>query len=319
MDHFKREAVELVVNAGFTHKDLLREIRAALKETSDKLEMREVLYCGSYGGFEYSKEFARFLHDGHDHDPEEPPDRCVIEELGEFGRDMQTKYPKIHDMVSRYCAMDLDSAFHKVAMIVTSVRELAAIRELIETRLSTASDDEFFEGPSGDAAVVHAWQLALDMDLSRHSKAALLDACDADIAKHEACIRESQEKLASTFSTECVLAMIHSCVTRRSAAAASSEKLDSFADAIARYGLDDSDLWRCQAYFDVNAMRFLAGRNHALPLFDVDEQQLHKNVDIEVGLLFASTRYCKLKVARVPQVLGWKVVQYDGKESIRVL
>jgi hypothetical protein len=49
-----------------------------------------------------------------------------------------------------------------------------------------------------------------------------------------------------------------------------------------------------------------------LPLNEVEVV----NVDIDMGLLFASCKNCKLQIAEVPQFLEWRIDECGGFETV---
>jgi hypothetical protein len=86
----------------------------------------------------------------------------------------------------------------------------------------------------------------------------------------------------------------------------------SFPDAIEKFGLNCWKIWKSQKHFIDGAMRFLQEQPDLLTL-PLNEGI---NFDVNIGLLFASNEYCKLKFAEVPQLVQWTRHEYDGLEEI---
>jgi hypothetical protein len=87
----------------------------------------------------------------------------------------------------------------------------------------------------------------------------------------------------------------------------------SFTDSLNHYGINHWKLWESyHKYFNYRAMRFLQEKPDllTLPLNEVI------NVDLDIGLLFASTINCRLKVTEVPQLLSWKIEKHGSCETI---
>lgn len=92
----------------------------------------------------------------------------------------------------------------------------------------------------------------------------------------------------------------------------------SFGEAIQKMGGKSGwSIWTQQRFYDAIAMKYLIEN----PLLN-----LHLDADANIarfeeamGLLFASTIYCKLAIEEIPALVGYEIVEYDGLETVRIL
>ena len=65
---------------------------------------------------------------------------------------------------------------------------------------------------------------------------------------------------------------------------------------------------------------FTVGRVDGVDGVEAEGQaEAEAQVMTRAGLAFASSRYCKLEVAWMPQVLDWTIAEYDGLERVTVV
>lgn len=110
MDTIKKIAVDLVLNHNIKHSEINLEISKAILEESNKLPKIRVLYCETYGGYGYSKEFLKYK--GTDDDEDRVNDLPLIVS---FGIKMINQYPEIASMIRKYVFYDLKHIFDKAS------------------------------------------------------------------------------------------------------------------------------------------------------------------------------------------------------------
>jgi hypothetical protein len=91
-----------------------------------------------------------------------------------------------------------------------------------------------------------------------------------------------------------------------------NQNIKTFTDAIEHFTEDNSEIWHYQKYYDNYAMRFLLQYPNLLCHCDID-------INKELGLLFASTSLCNLKVCEIPHLLDYKISNYNNIERIKIL
>lgn len=105
-----------------------------------------------------------------------------------------------------------------------------------------------------------------------------------------------------------------------------------FHDALKKFGFDDFRIWECQDTYSKLAMQYLSIKSKdyiekvsdgqkvydfviSHDYFEIPEDE-YNNIIKDFGLECASSRYCSLKIAEVPQFVSWYVGEYDGLEQI---
>jgi hypothetical protein len=91
------------------------------------------------------------------------------------------------------------------------------------------------------------------------------------------------------------------------------EEREDFVNKIEEHGEDSIEIWKHQSYYNKKAMQFLVRHPDIFTINTLD-----KCTDIEMGLLCANGGYCHLTIGEAPQLLSWKISEYDGLESITV-
>jgi hypothetical protein len=139
----------------------------------------------------------------------------------------------------------------------------------------------------------------------------LFEAIDQETKKRNIKINEHMEKLEKNLPIELMLdSLKHKYPGEIEDDRNMRQK--SFADAIQKFGLNSWKIWKSQKHFDDSAMRFLQEKPDLLTL-PLNEDI---NFDVNIGLLFASNEFCKLKFAEVPQLVQYTTHEYDGLEEI---
>jgi hypothetical protein len=106
----------------------------------------------------------------------------------------------------------------------------------------------------------------------------------------------------------------------------------NFLEAIKKYGVDDNRIWKHQQRYNELALQYLMIKskqcipqifketyvydyiisNSYIKINDEDYNKIVKNF----GLSCASSQYCSLEIAEVPEYINWYVGEYDGLEEI---
>lgn len=105
MEDLVQSAAELVVAGTATHEEIQKAIKDELMRRSEGERPKLRVYCATYGGFGYSKEFSDFPGTGSSRGDDPVPDLIA------FGRRFLEDNPKIARMVATYFAYDLEKLF----------------------------------------------------------------------------------------------------------------------------------------------------------------------------------------------------------------
>ena len=297
MDIIKSQVVDLIVNHGIQHKTIIKEIRKALEEASLNLPQLRILYCGSHGGYEYTKEFEEYLNE---HKRPNSINHRIddLKYISDFGLLYITKYPHIEDYIRKYIYYDLAKVFYNICDIVMAKNKINIMQDnynIVKELKTVFASDKAIE-------VIPEWDLYCQKKnfiklVPNYTKEMLLTSFENTIQKYNDKIEVLYQNLENKFTKHVINMMIETY-------------------SLSKYDLDERDSfinslnWRDQGYFDRSAMEFLERYEELLPEFDAI------SVSEKVGLLFASTQYCNLKIGKVPCLLDWTISEYDGMESI---
>jgi len=92
----------------------------------------------------------------------------------------------------------------------------------------------------------------------------------------------------------------------------------SLLEAVHYYGENHWAVWECQSTFSRIAMRFLVRFPDLFKEIVLDDD-VNEKMLLKAGLAFASSSSCTLQVHKVPELMDWKIHEYDGLESIQVI
>lgn len=107
-----------------------------------------------------------------------------------------------------------------------------------------------------------------------------------------------------------------------------------FHDALKKFGVDDPRIWECQNRFSALTMQYIQSKSKdyiykenntndyqaydfvvSNDYLQISKEDYNKLIE-QLSLECASSRYCSLKIAEVPQHVSWYVGEYDGLEQI---
>lgn len=110
----------------------------------------------------------------------------------------------------------------------------------------------------------------------------------------------------------------------------------NFIEAITKFGVDDNRIWKHQQRYNKLALQYLMtllqecipqefnqdfNRNYVYDFvisnsyISINDEEYNKIVK-DFGLLCASSQYCSLEIAEVPEYISWSIGEYDGLEKI---
>jgi hypothetical protein len=79
-----KDILKKCLNNGYNPKELLSDVFNIIDKELDSNEVKYILYCGSYGGFDYSKEFKEYIKNYHSNTYFEREMYSYIEEFAKF-------------------------------------------------------------------------------------------------------------------------------------------------------------------------------------------------------------------------------------------
>jgi hypothetical protein len=192
-EEFKRLAVKLVVVHKVEHAALLSVIRKAIREEADKQPKIQVLYCGSYGGFGYSKQYGDFVKQPSDCNLKKIED---IERIELFANKCAKEYPNIEKMIKLYKHHDLENTFDILSSILYLKNEIDRIepnRILILNTNKGYGDENIMEH---EPRYEIEFEIKSNkMNISKYTKVSLFEAIDQETKKCNIEINELMEKL----------------------------------------------------------------------------------------------------------------------------
>lgn len=319
-------AKDLVLEHGIKQSEIYKHIRQALQEEAEKLPKTLVAYNATYGGYGYSDLFEEYI--SLDRFPERNNDCSdshrtqVVPHILAFGCNMSTTYSYIARLVSRYICYDLKNVFTHVYSLINYERELSNVlanRDLIKSVPQNAFGTSLAQWYD-----VHI----KNMRYNNYTKKSLEDAANESIPYLQNKI--DNEKKAINMPKDILDLMVSSYNYKypeeKSAARhdyrhpdKNGKRLD-FPQAVEHYKHTPTPwaIWKCQAHVNEHAMRFLMENPLVLPAL---HPYVHENDEdyMLMGLLFASGAYSKIEIASMPQLLDWRISEYDGFESVTIV
>lgn len=329
MEELKKLAIDLVINHKIKHKTIINEIRKALLEESNKLPKLYVVYCGSHGGYGYSNQFKNFINDSKSTIDDDYPNSYrinVLEHILEFGKKCCEDYPIIANMIRIDILYDLSKIINNVYRTIQLKQDINSIKNNLETVMNT-DINEF----GSDIGQICFWIIQSNTfnikEIKIYEKNHIINVMNTKIKEIESeihsIIKESKTDVSDydsimesfEFEYDEEKEELQKPYYMRKKWDKYDDKQESicgsyieFIDAIKLYGQDHWRIWKCQEHIHENTMRYL--------LFKKINITTDLDIDLLMGLLCASNPYCHLKIGEVPQIIDWRITEYDGLESI---
>lgn len=308
---------ELISNHGVTHENIKKEIFKTVKEQSDKLPKLQVLYNKAYGGFGYSEDFMDYKEDNIEPIDEESNIDLyghrvdAVKRVEKYGAYCKEKYPLIVQMISiykQYCLGDVFSNAESYKYYRSNIEKFNKYIDQIN------SYENFGELEYKYTYI--SYDLFKTDEFHKYTKDSLLLLVNKEKSKTEkqltSYILFNEGKVGKD-----ICELIYSEIEKKNKYKEDmwlrEEKKYTFIDAVIKYGQDNIEIWNHQPYYNTTAMKFLVKYSDMLVNNSVE------CTDMDIGLLCANGKYCKLTVGEAPQLLSWKIGEYDGLESIVVM
>lgn len=320
-----KDVVRGMLNDGVTHSEMVVALREAVLSVAEKMPKIHVAICGTHGGYGYSKGFEKYL-DENGVDRDDVWCTChrkdIVPYIGAYGAVCFALYPEVARMVEMY--LESGSNAERVVSGLVKVGRSRRGKQKIHERYKAIVEKGVFgeEECTSFFSVIAPYHDACSY--TRESVDVCYERAVATYTKDE---MEGMDTLAEVGCTgEEVEAMLEEFATDKRQEAAYGRDdwrggedggYMDFEEAIAKYGLDHWAIWLSQYELDPTTMRYIKNKGvEVVPQVDpqVDPQVVH----MKMGLMFASSPYCKLVIAEVFQLLDWKIKEYDGLESIVV-
>ena len=309
---------------------LVKRLRELAVAASDGMPPVCVLYNGCHGGFRFSDEFEQFREEHAIIGPVRTCDADAHNTLKRFARSMLVRFPAFDRHMRAFhkyrlgeVMMAVKDLKDRVRARPEMVRKVAYIERLLATkdRAPTGTDTEI---PSD-----RVLPFCADSYLDRFDDAQLreiLALVRAHIAR-----TDTGEYVGADLLDPAVL---RSCERFRREQAKVDETCNtlSFADQLAETG---ECRWDTQRFFNDADMQFTAWLLRSEPawielgdydlegrVFDYSPGFFQKDGMRDqdalefVGRMLASGAWCRLSVADVPALSDWRIVDYDGLESV---
>ncbi len=276
-------ALDLVLSHNTRPSDITKAISKRLQAEADSLPLLEVLYTDTYGGFQYSIEFEEYL-------TEQRKDAYHA-----------TSSPKILHMPA------------DMSPFMTASEEVWRVYDCVHIRPYGKMQAKKY--PIAFATVLRFYHLDMDT-LERHVSTlayAESDPKDRETAQ-SVC---DKANLPKGLVEECCQ-QINIMSTRRTTDWYMEDRprLD-FQTFIDNKTEIDEELWRAQHHLHQEIMTALHKFQYDVDIYrspgwEAYLEQAHKTF----GLICASGLHCKLAIAHIPQIVEWKVGEYDGLERV---
>jgi translation elongation factor EF-G len=323
-------AQQLVEIYGVDHKKIKKEIYDGLRVLSEKLPKKQVLYNCVHGGYDYAKQFSDFIEEDIEYYGYSKATRVAhVEKVKAFGNACKEKYPLVIKLIAIHNKYHLKQVFYYAWKLKDAHKALSRFASIYDTVLNTTED--FFGTVENVEYISYIPDFKVE-NVSKYSKQALIQYIAKITNEKKDEIQNSYSKMKQLVTDDiCNLVLENydtvfdeerldtNCKwyekknwTERMVENQGSVKL-TFIDAIDYYGESHFAIWKCQEHYNDKVMRFLLKHHEK---FAVECSRSCTN--LEVGLLFASGAYCKLSIGEAPQILSWKIKEYDGLESIVV-
>jgi hypothetical protein len=305
MDEF---TVKLVVINKLKPEELVSAIHVAIREEADKLPKIPVLHFdfGShFQGFYCSKQFADFKG--------ELTNKIKLDRIKDivniklFGKKCAEEYPIIEKMIKLYKHYDLNNTFK----IISSITYLKNKLEHLEPNLSLVfetnegyGNENIMELSNFD--VCNRISSKNKIDISKFTKISLFEAIEYSKKTLNIQINDHLKNLGINLPIELMLDSFKHKYPEEIENGYWYEKVEPkrFTDALNLYGINNWKLWESyRKQFNYGAMRFLQEKPDVLTL-PLNEDI---NVDLDIGLLFASSSICRLKVTTIAYVENRKL------------
>ncbi len=331
IEQFRSIAKTLVKYHALKHSQLKQELFDTIKQLSNELPTIQILYNDTYGGYGYSKDYERFKKN-----VKLPPSNInyngifasrvqEVKYIKEYGKYCKGKYPLVAQMIATYKSRDLGNIFWQVISVKNHETDLNNLQATLKTIIDTP-DTSF--GSESDVHYVYFHNFEIQK-VEKYNKESLVLWC---LQKKTEIAKELEDKICNihTLLGKCADFIIKNYEVMFEEEKSQEEipwydkkkwheklspknglRRKSFTEAIEDYGESHFAIWKCQLHYKEVVMRFLLKHPDVIPLESSNDCD-----DLDVGLLCASSAYCKLKIDDVPQLLDWSIGEYDGLEQV---
>lgn len=301
LDGFRSLVRDLVVRDGIRRSALLDALRDALEAAACGMPKVDVAFCRCYGAYGYSKAFRRFLDaQGVAHDLRSRSASAhrtgVVRHIASFGAQCAELYPGVAQTVRAYLRHDLGGAFHMVVALAAArlKRTRARARAAVNAADPLAAADDAASANEGEGEGRARWALA-----ARFGAGAV-----------EIMLRATPAPAPSDADADA-----------DADGSGARKKVLCFSEAVEA---GSASAWEHQSHMNRHAVRFLLvhGESHLLAGQQQQQEreeagaQLEPRVQLQLGLLFASSACCRLAVAKMPGAMDWQITDQDGWEEV---
>ena len=326
---FRQIVKELVLTQQLSQIELHDHIHSVLIEETRDQPMLHVATCGCYGGYGLDQLFLDFMvaHPAINQDsiPAHVQQNAaltiyhdrllVFPYIEPFGRQCTESYPGIATALRLYKQHNLDAVFKHLGDLVRAMKNIADVEKVI-TLISDLDDsrENFGEDINTQTCILNKLIIKPDVYCKKYTKHSLIAMCNRVLSRETITADAARELiLAHPSIDEDVLGLMVESHSDFEAKPCPNKKNMSFAYAVEYYNdsTTPGEIWKFQQHVNQYAMFFLMRHPNALSIQNEDLE-----IDIEIGILFASDFACKLQFQRVPPVLCWTIDEYDGLESI---
>jgi hypothetical protein len=307
--------------------DMFDRVRHAFTEASKDLPPVNVLYNGTYGGFDFSTEFKDFVKantvsqgDEYNASIEEdgPPRERFVKYIIPFGESVCKKFPLLFAILINYeLYKDHLNLLSQYSKLRTELIIILCNKKSIEECIS-----------------MQQFGLKKSIDVFAFCN-------QRSVEYFEVYTQEALEN-----ALEFLLQELLGNKTTRNEVLEDMKKLSLTPELALEYGAcyqttsfcknvyPNISIWKRQESFNKEHIRFLMHKMSLLNVTDVceyvtdlmtnspiaseDIQKLENVIYMKLGLLCASGEYCKLKITQVPALLEYDIHDYDGQETVIV-
>jgi hypothetical protein len=269
-----------------------------------------------------------------------------------FGTTCCQNHPVLAKMLRVYTGLGLETIVKKIRLCVMDTNYIIALQKVLETVKSDSSQD-WGDGSVSSTSIdeISIYELKIlandniTLDKLKHfTKEEIVSKINSFIETLGFTIQETKERCNETLPTcfdyesivESTGFLFEEEVENRKQAWYDRKKWNerdvmntgkddtddtdddtdarlTFMDALKTFGETHWRIWKCQCHYDDSTMRYLLQTRDMWKDIDLCDDV---NVYTDMGLLCASSAYCKLAIKEIPPVLEWRIGEYDGKENV---
>lgn len=347
---------DMILNQNVSHKDIIKHIEKVVLDMGKELPKHRVLYNKSYGGYGLSDVFLDFVSSKEDENKHICPylsDSRIYHErfIIPFGQYIFNNYPLIQCIITLYHYYDLYNITNSICRIYVHNKTLSKYKKqldfiqcIMDNKKCHGDKEISKEDIDNRKYDINTISNGYCLSTYKHIYNSLISSISELNEYKKSCERSSYEKYNGPNGTWDILYEdIQKIIFQLKKEDDDNlfpkpDRGYDFMTAVQTFTETNSIIWskEYQNKYNEYAMRYLYIKYNETELnynvklinkksiydFLLSKQYIHivddtmKTITEEFGLLCASSEYCNLHIQEVPQLIHWKIKEYDGLEQI---